>query len=116
VSNEENFELVRRFNKVLALKDLSVLDELLAPDFAAHDGEQEVRGRDAWRQFVAAGQEQYGDVETGVDELIGHGNLVAERWWIRASAVTRRGITIHRIADGRLQEDWVVYEDAYADS
>src|SRR4051812_21729179 len=100
----------------MAHKDLSVLDELVAPDFVARDGKEEVRGRDAWRQFVAAGQEQYGDVESGIDELIANGDLVAERWWIRASAVTRRGITMHRIADGRLQEDWVVYEDIYADS
>ena len=58
--------------------------------------------------------EEGGDVETGIDELIGDGNLVAERWWIRSSAVgdagpNGHGVTIHRIVNGKLQENWAVF-------
>ena len=111
VSDEENFELIRRFNQVNAAGDLGVLDEILAPDFLARNGEQEVHGPDGWRQFVLAGREQYGESEGGIDELIGNGNMVAERWWLRAAAGTRRGITMHRIVDGKLEEDWMVAQD-----
>ena len=53
MSNEENFELVRRFNQVFkADDDLSVLDEILAADFVAHNGDEDVRGPDGWRRFV----------------------------------------------------------------
>ena len=56
-----------------------------------------------------------GDVETGIDELIGHGNLVAERWWIRSTAdgdagLNGHGVTMHRIVNGRLQENWAVFQ------
>jgi hypothetical protein len=117
MSDEKNFELVRRFNQLPA-GDLSMLDELLAPDFVAHGGDgQEVRGPDGWREFLRTAGEQFqGDnIQSGIDELIGNGDLVAERWWIRTKAGTRRGITMHRIADGRLAEDWVVFEDTPAD-
>ncbi|WP_210481014.1 ester cyclase [Naasia sp. SYSU D00948] len=117
MSDEENFELVRRFNQVPG-KDLSVLDELVAPDFVVHGGNGlEVRGRESWRQFLLTAGEQFQgeDVESGIDELIGNGDLVAERWWIRTPVGIRRGITLHRVADGKLQEDWVVFEDIPAD-
>ncbi len=89
-----------------------MLEELLAPDFVVHGGDgQEVHGPDGWRQFIQSVQAQAGDMESGIDEMISNGNLVAERWWVRSSEGTRRGITMHRIVDGKLQEDWVVFQD-----
>jgi SnoaL-like domain len=112
VSNEQNFELVRRFNQVFKPdEDLSVLDEILAPDFVAHNGDTEVRGADRWRQFVLDTREESGDIETGIDELIGNGSLVAERWWMRGSgSAAGHGMTVHRIENGRLRENWAVFE------
>src|SRR4051812_2043186 len=115
VSDEENLDLIRRFNQTPGAKDLSLLDELIAQDYVAHGGDQEIRGRDGWKQFLLAGAEEFGDSESGIDELIGNGNLVAERWWIRAAAGVRRGITIHRIENNKIQEDWVVWQDTYND-
>ncbi len=115
MSNEEHFSLVRRFNQVFrADDDLTVLDEILAPDFVAHNGDEEVRGPDGWRQFVLSVREQGGDIETGIEELIGDGGLVAERWWMRSSAggdaaVRGHGMTMHRIVNGKLQENWAVF-------
>ena len=115
MSNEENFALVRRFNQVFkADDDLTVLDEILAPDFVAHNGDEEVRGPEGWRQFVLEVREAGGEIETGIDELIGDDSLVAERWWIRGSAegtqVRGHGMTMHRIVNGKLQENWAVYQ------
>lgn len=116
MSNEENFALVRRFNQVFkADDDLTVLDEILAPDFVAHNGDEEVRGPDGWRRFVLDTRKEGGDIETGIDELIGDDSLVAERWWMRGTAggsatFSGRGVTMHRIVNGRLQENWAVYQ------
>ena len=94
VSIEENFELVRRFNQVSKADDvLSVLNEIVASDFVAHNGDEDVRGPEGWRQFVLDAQGNGGGVETGIDELIGQGNLVAERWWIRSNAAGDASIT-----------------------
>ena len=114
MSNEENFALVRRFNQVFkADDDLTVLDELLAPDFVAHNGDVDVHGPEGWRQFVLDTRKMGGDIEAGIDELLGDGNLVAERWWMRGSANGEttfhgHGVTMHRIIDGKLQENWAV--------
>ncbi len=116
MSNEENFALVRRFNQVFkADDDLTVLDEILAPDFVAHNGDEEVRGPDGGRRFVLDTRKVGGDIETGIDELIGNDSLVAERWWMRGSAgdgaaIRGHGVTIHRIVNGKLQENWAVYQ------
>jgi predicted ester cyclase len=116
VSNEENFELVRRFNQVFkADVDLGVLDEILASDFVAHNGDEDVHGPDGWRQFVLDARKDSGDIDVGIDELIGDGNLVAERWWMRSSGVgdasiNGHGVTMHRIVNGRLQENWAVFQ------
>jgi ketosteroid isomerase-like protein len=114
VSNEENFDLVRKFNQIFKAEDLGALDALLAPDFVAHNGDQEVRGPDGWRRFVLETRGRGGEIDTGVDELIGDGDLVAERWWMRGSAedgedLQGHGITVHRIVNGRLQENWAVF-------
>jgi hypothetical protein len=115
MSNEENFALVRRFNQVFkADDDLTVLDEILAPDFVAHNGDEEVRGPDGWRRFVLETRNEGGDIEAGIDELIGSDSLVAERWWMRGTAdegttFSGHGVTMHRIANGRLQENWAVF-------
>ena len=115
MSNEENFELVRRFNAVFRTRDFAVLDDIVAPDFVAHNGDQEVRGAAGWRQFVLETTEQAGDVDTGVDELLGDGNLVAERWWFRAAhagseGLSGHGITVHRLANGKLAENWAIFQ------
>lgn len=112
MSNEENLALVRRFNQVFKNEDdLSVLDEILAPDFVAHNADQDIHGPDGWRRFVLEGRERGGEIDTGTDELIADGDLVAERWWIRGGGdgpggFRGHGITMHRISNGKLQENW----------
>ena len=112
MSNEENFDLVRRFNQVWVTEDLDVLDEILAPDFVAHNGDEDVHGPDGWRRFVQEAVQQ-GEVETGQDEVIGDGGLVAERWWWRGridgGELRGHGVTLHRIENGRLQANWAVF-------
>jgi hypothetical protein len=114
MSTEENFELVRRFNQAFGAEDLGVLDEILAVDFVAHNGDEEVHGPDGWRGFILEARAHGTEIETGNDELIGDGDLVAERWWWRAPAdgggqLNGHGITMHRIVNNRLQENWGVF-------
>jgi predicted SnoaL-like aldol condensation-catalyzing enzyme len=109
MSDDLALELVRRFNSVFVSRDWDELDSLLAPGFVAHNGDNEVRGADGWRRFVEESWEQFGAVQTDVVEAIGDGGLLAERWTWRAGDPRGHGITLHRVADGRLQENWGVF-------
>ncbi len=79
----------------------------------ARKGHEEFRGPDGW-QHVLDIRMQLGQIETGVDEVLGDESLVAERWWIRGRAEDGqvfhgRGITMHRIVNGKLQENPHLY-------
>jgi len=79
VSNdEESFELVRRFNQVSKSDDvLSELNEIVASDFVAHNGDKDVRGPEGWHKFVLDAQGNGTDIDVGIHELIGQGNCQA---------------------------------------
>lgn len=108
-----NEDLVRRFSRLWVTRDYDELSEIVAEDFVAHNGPDEVRGADGWRKFVEDGWKQFGAIDTGIDELIEDRGLLAERWWFKAGTgdgphLSSHGITVHRVVDGRLQENWAV--------
>jgi predicted ester cyclase len=114
--SDEHFDLVRQFNQLFSTRDLDLLQRLVAPDFVAHNGDTDVRGPDGWRRFLEESWERFERVDTGIEELIANGGLVAERWWFRATpkdggeGLRGHGITIHRVVDGRLQENWATFQ------
>jgi len=116
MSDDDDFSVIRRFNAAGHQADDSALDELLAPDFVAHNGDEDVHGVDGWRAFLASGTEQFGPSEAGIEELIRGGGFIAERWWLRLTspastgADRMHGITMHRIVDGRIAEQWAVMQ------
>ncbi|MDQ1513337.1 MAG: hypothetical protein QOC59_1179 [Microbacteriaceae bacterium] len=88
---------------------------MITPDFVAHNGENDVHGLDGWFRFVNENHEQFGPVETGVDEVLDDGGLVAERWWFKAGTgdgphLSGHGITVHRIENGKLAENWAIFQ------
>ena len=108
-----NEDLVRRFSRVWVTRDYDELSQIVAEDFVAHNGPDEVRGADGWRKFVEDGWKQFGAIDTGIDEVIEDRGLLAERWWFKAGTgegphIASHGITVHRVVDGRLQENWAV--------
>jgi ketosteroid isomerase-like protein len=113
ISLEANKVLVRRFTQVWNTGDLAILDDLLASDFVAHNTDSDVTGIEGWKQFVM-GARKDADIHCTTDELLADGDKVAEHWtWRSVDRATSRsviatGMTIHRIADGKLQENWAV--------
>jgi hypothetical protein len=111
---DSNLELIRRWNQ--ANTDPDTVNEVVSPDFVAHMADGDVHGPDGWLEFTRRIGAGLRDMEAGSDEVIESGELIGERWWIHATSedgrpVRWRGITMHRVADGRLQEDWVAVED-----
>lgn len=115
--DRDELAVIRRFNAAGHDEDDSALEELLTPDFVAHNGDQDVHGVDGWREFLARARDQFGPSRAGIDELIPSGNLIGERWWIRSTppgtttVSLAHGITMHRLVHGRIAEQWAVMRE-----
>lgn len=111
---ESDLELIRRWNQENT--DPDAIREIVSPDFVAHMEQGDIHGPDGWIEFARGMGEQLTDLHAGQEEVIASGGLIGERWWLSGtrqdgSEMRLRGITMHRVSGGRLQEDWVVTED-----
>ena len=110
---DPRLEVVRRWNQENMNPD--AVRELVSPDYVAHLNGDQIHGADGWIAFAKSVGGESRDYEAGSDEVIISGDLVGERWWTQYTAadgtsVRWRGMTLHRVSDGRLQEDWIVAE------
>ena len=121
-----NKELSRRFTELFSTGDEALADEVLSPDVVFHGtvGDGELRGIDAVKAFVAGYRRAFPDARSTVEDQIAEDDKVVTRW--RASgthrgelgpiAATGRefeidGMTIERIAAGRIVEVWVARDE-----
>lgn len=126
MSIEENKAVPRRvYEEVLNGKNLDLVDELFAPEYVNHDptSPEEMRGPESIKQFFSAYLAAFPDLRFTVEDQVAEGDKVVSRW---ASAGTNRGelmgaaptgkrvdftgITISRISEGRIAEDWTSYD------
>lgn len=118
---EANRALVRRyFSEALSAGRLDLLDQLLSPDFvdSTPGAPRDVRGPDVVRAAQQRAREIFPEVEYKVDDLIAEGDKVVARYTVRATSrggdsspgrpIEVTGITIFRIADGKIREIWIV--------
>ena len=116
-----NKDLVRRYlADVLSAGRLDVLDQLLSSDFvdSTPGAPKDVKGPDMVRAAQQRAREIFPEVEYIVDDLIAEGDKVVARYTVRATSrgsgsapghpIEVTGITIFRIADGRIRETWIV--------
>ena len=121
MSTEANKALVRRWWEETDKGNLAIIDELCAPDYVDHSpplpgmGEGSAAVRKA-NETLAAG---FPDTVHTIEAMIAEGDLVVTRLRGRATftgeclgippngkVVEITGITIHRIANGKLAEKW----------
>jgi steroid delta-isomerase-like uncharacterized protein len=121
VSAEENKAILRRALDVWNSADLSGLDELFAPGVVMHlRGRSDVAGLDAYRGFNVALRGGLPDHRWVPEDLFAEGDKVAFMWTLRGTHrgelmgiaptgkdVDVTGITVYRIADGKVAEIWV---------
>ena len=119
--SETNKQLALKiFEEVLNQGDLAVIDEIYAEDFVAHiaNTPEATNGIEAFKQFVVLFQALHPELRFTVEDQIAEGDRVATRWTARApdmgneAAIT--GITIHRLADGKVVESWDNWDAAGA--
>ncbi len=115
MSTEENKALVRREQEELwnHTGALDAAHELFAPGQA-----------EAARQEAADFRQGFPDVVSVIEDLIAEGDMVAARWSSRAThlgeyagvsptgnEVEFTGISVYRIAGGRIAESWTVEDE-----
>lgn len=120
-----NKELVGRFyQKVFIDWDLSLVDELIDPQFRSDDWSKDAgTGPQAFLDFYSGVRSAFPDTRYEVDDLIAADDRVVVRWRLLGThegnfgnipptgrSITLKGIAIYRVMAGKLMERWVVYD------
>ena len=119
--SEENKALVRRYYEEFFNKgNLSVADELIAPDFVSHAlGERREGGPEGVKQFVTIVRTGFPNFNVTIEDQLAEDDKVETRFMMSGThhgqrmgaaptgkQVTTEGICIQRIAEGKIVERW----------
>jgi steroid delta-isomerase-like uncharacterized protein len=113
----ENKELSRRFTELFSTGDEALADAVLAPDIVFHgtNGDGELHGLNEMKAFVARYRGAFPDARSTVEDQVAEADRVVTRWRARGTQLGRefemRGVTIERIADGKIAEVWVARDE-----
>jgi steroid delta-isomerase-like uncharacterized protein len=116
MSAADNKAISKRLIEVWGKGNLDDVAELCSATFVRHGpaGEGEVRGPEGLQQLIARIRELMPDLQDEVVDQVGEGDKVASRWTARGSHQGQQasidGIIIHRIASGRIEEEWAAYD------
>ena len=119
---EQNKALYRQFlQQVFNEGKLEMVDELLSPDYVLHDPQPGTPpGREAVERIATTFRNGLPDLTIAIDDLVAVGDKVCVRATTRGTHkgtifgvpatgkfVAISGLTMVRIADGRIAESWV---------
>lgn len=111
---EQNLELLRRFEEAYMKQDLKAFDELLAPNQVTHiNGVTSTTNIDSFKAQVKKDFEEFGEIQTSTEDRVARGDRVAARGTWRGLKQKGTGedweihsISITRFENGRLAEYW----------
>lgn len=109
MSIEENKAIVARFQEeVLNGRRLDLVDDVIHPDYVLNNGL--VKGREVARQGFA---EMMANPESHykIIDVIGEGDKVVTRWEATEGGKRWKGLSIFRIEDGKIKDDFYCTEE-----
>ena len=123
MSTEENKALAQHSWELL--RNLDILEEVYDTDLVWHEPDQDIQGMEQARQFVSMFLSAFPDLQATVEDAIAEGDKVVTRWTLRGThqgeieefgpptgkQIEVKGITIHRIEDGKIVEEWERYDN-----
>ncbi|GAA4424335.1 ester cyclase [Pontibacter saemangeumensis] len=125
MSAEENGTLVRRFiDEIFNQGKLEVAEEILARDYVHHDPTTSEFGSgiEGFKQMVSLYRQAF-DLQIVLEDQIVSGDKVVDRWTGHGThkgafmgmaptgkSISSTGISIHRIASGKIAETWNNYD------
>jgi steroid delta-isomerase-like uncharacterized protein len=121
--SEKNKALAHRSWQLLDNPD--ILEEVYAADLVWHEPDQDLRGYEEARQFVSMYKTAFPDLNVTVEDTMAEGDKVITRYIVRGTHegeieefgpptgrhLELEGITIHRIEDGKIVEEWERYDN-----
>ena len=121
--SEENKALARRSWESVGAPD--TLDEVYTSDVVWHMPDQEVRGIEEAKQLADMFKSAFPDMQATVEDVVAEGDKAVTRVTLRGThqgeveefgpptgrRVEVQGITIHRIEDGKIAEEWNSYDN-----
>jgi steroid delta-isomerase-like uncharacterized protein len=121
---EANKALTLRYWEEVANKgNLDLIEEICAPDYVCHEVDQDIRGPEGVRQFISMLRAAFPDLHVTVEDVIAEGDKIVQRWTGHGTnqgelmgipptgnRVSVAGITISRFKDGKVSEEWEVYD------
>jgi steroid delta-isomerase-like uncharacterized protein len=124
--SEENKTIVRRlFEELWNKGNLSVADELFAPNYKHHDTStlDFGLGPDSEKKRATLYRTAFPDVRFTIEDIVAEGETVMARWSCRGThkgdlsgiaptgkQITISGVTIARLANGKMGEGWVNWD------
>lgn len=112
----------RFFEELLGRANWAAAPEILAPDVVMHhpSSPEPVQGIAKVQGFLGAFRAGFPDMQMTVEDVVGNGDKAAVRWRMRGTQtaelfgipptgkqVTVAGISVVRVVDGKIVEDWV---------
>ena len=108
---EKNKAIARKMNEALNKKDLTVLDEFVAPDYVDHTNQ--IRGRENVKQFYTRVFKDFPDFHRTIEDIITEGDKVWACFKTTGTASSGKKmrlttVSIPRIVNGKYVESWTV--------
>jgi steroid delta-isomerase-like uncharacterized protein len=128
MSVERNKDLARQAVGIWTTGVFDAVDELYAPEYVNHqhhdpDDPRDIHGAEAMKRFARKFREAFPDFHDSVDIQIAEGDMVATRFTSTGThrgtfmgveptnrELTWTGITIDRIAEGKIVESWANWD------
>jgi steroid delta-isomerase-like uncharacterized protein len=122
-AQENKVIVLRHWEEVVSKGKLDLIDEIFAPDFVAHEADQDIRGPEGVRQFILMLRAAFPDLQVTVEDVLAEGDKVVQRWSAHGShqgelmglapsgkRIFVAGITISRFEGGKVAEEWELYD------
>lgn len=124
--SDQNKAIVQRYiEEVYNKGNVDVVNELVAADYVNHGGlSDQAPGAEGLKQFIPQLRTIFPDEHLTLDQVIAEGDKVAYRWVARGThkaemmgvaptgkQLTGTGISIVRIANGKIAEEWTSRDD-----
>ena len=122
--SEENRALALRAAEIVNQRNPDLIEELYPPDFVWHGPAGDIRGYEQAKQLSYSFFAAFPDAQMTDEDVIAEGEKVVRRYTTRGThqgqtevfgpptgrQVELKGITIHRIEEGKIVEEWEAFD------